>query len=327
MKAVNLVSVSGGKDSTATLLLALERDVQNLQAVFADTGHEHPAVYEYLNYLEHRTGVEIKKIKADFSSQLAKRKSNLIRFLAWVAEDQSMKFNRLEGWELNAIERALPLLKPTGNPFLDLCILKGRFPSTTKRFCTEELKIFPIQDQIIWPLLRDPGTTVESWQGIRWDESPARAGAVEREGIEPDSQRVFAYRPILSWTANDVFDFHKRHNVNWNPLYELGMGRVGCMPCVNCRKDELREISRRFPAEIERVAKWERLVSLASKRGSATFFSAVMDPTAKSSDNISCKTHGIQRAVDWAKTTRGGRQLDLIGSDFVSECSSLYGLC
>lgn len=33
----NIVSVSGGKDSTAMLLLAIERGAENLQAVFADT--------------------------------------------------------------------------------------------------------------------------------------------------------------------------------------------------------------------------------------------------------------------------------------------------
>ncbi|MBB6153727.1 3'-phosphoadenosine 5'-phosphosulfate sulfotransferase (PAPS reductase)/FAD synthetase [Pseudomonas sp. JAI115] len=36
----NIVSVSGGKASTATLLLAIVQEVPNLQAVFADTAHE-----------------------------------------------------------------------------------------------------------------------------------------------------------------------------------------------------------------------------------------------------------------------------------------------
>jgi diphthamide synthase (EF-2-diphthine--ammonia ligase) len=37
-----VVSVSGGKDSTALLALAVVQEVPGLLAVFADTGHEHP---------------------------------------------------------------------------------------------------------------------------------------------------------------------------------------------------------------------------------------------------------------------------------------------
>jgi diphthamide synthase (EF-2-diphthine--ammonia ligase) len=41
----HIASVSGGKDSTALWLLAVERGVE-IQPVFADTGHEQ--TYEYL---------------------------------------------------------------------------------------------------------------------------------------------------------------------------------------------------------------------------------------------------------------------------------------
>lgn len=42
MPTHNIVSMSGGKDSTATLLVARELEVPNLSTVVADTGHEHP---------------------------------------------------------------------------------------------------------------------------------------------------------------------------------------------------------------------------------------------------------------------------------------------
>jgi len=313
----NVISVSGGKDSTATLLLAIEREAENLQCVFADTGHEHEMTYEYLDYLEQRLGISIRRVRADFSARIAAKRE--IVNVKW----------RKEGVDESVIEAALATLQPTGNPFLDLCIWKGRFPSSKVRFCTDELKVTPIQDQVVFPLLREPGVTIESWQGIRWDESLARATAVEREGIEPDAERVFAYRPILSWTAADVFAFHRKHDVNHNPLYMLGMGRVGCMPCVNCRKDELSEIAARFPEVIERLAEWERIVSLASKRGSSTFFTATNDPTVIAADAIAYDTHGIRRMVEWASTDRGGRQFDLLSemADSDPKCSSLYGLC
>ena len=70
----NIVSVSGGKDSTAMLLLAIEREVPNLRAVFADTDNEHQITYDYLAYLESATGVKIERYKADFSKRIRKKR-------------------------------------------------------------------------------------------------------------------------------------------------------------------------------------------------------------------------------------------------------------
>lgn len=313
MKTVNVVSVSGGKDSTATLLLAIERNAENLRAVFADTGNEHQQTYDYLTYLERELGIHIEKVSADFTAELDRKKNSTVE--TW----------RTAGVSEKIIEQAISVLRPSGNPFLDLCMWKGRFPSSTARFCSEALKVNPITDQVIWPLL-NTFDQIESWQGIRWDESPRRAKYCEREGIEPDAQRVYAYRPILSWSAADVFEFHKLHHIQWNPLYEQGMGRVGCMPCINARKDELKNIATKFPEVIERIAQWEELVAQASKQGSATFFCAVNDPTVSKDEPINHKTHGIRRMVEWANTERGGRQMSLIATD-TTTCSSIYGLC
>lgn len=309
MKHINIVSVSGGKDSTATLLVALERDTQNLQAVFADTGNEHDETYRYVEYLASATGVAIQCVKADFWQQIERKR----QFVTTKWPER--------GVPQSHIDAALSVLHPTGNPFLDLCIWKGRFPSTKARFCTEELKVLPIQEQIYWPLLRNTESRILSWQGIRWDESQARSQCTELEGIEPDAQRVFAYRPILSWSAADVFAMHDKHGIKPNPLYKQGMGRVGCMPCINCRKDELSQIALRFPDVIERLRKWETIVSKAAKQQSGTFFSA-------SGNDVDYTTHGIDYAVEWSKTSRGGRQYDIIKSiEEPSQCSSIYGLC
>ena len=74
----NIVSISGGKDSTAMALLAIERETENLRFVFADTGHEHRLTYDYVDYLsgelERRCGVGIERVRADFSRQIEKRR-------------------------------------------------------------------------------------------------------------------------------------------------------------------------------------------------------------------------------------------------------------
>ncbi|EFO1388038.1 hypothetical protein DWH15_26130, partial [Escherichia coli] len=70
---INVIFVSGGKDSLAQWLVAIEENVPILP-VFADTGHEHPQTMKYLDYLEKRLG-PIKRVRADFSCRIeSKRK-------------------------------------------------------------------------------------------------------------------------------------------------------------------------------------------------------------------------------------------------------------
>ena len=307
----NVISVSGGKDSTALLLLAIERNTESMQAVFADTGNEHPLTIEYVQYLND-TVFPIRTVRADFSRQIAGKKEYVLTKWAEKGVPQA------------SIDRAAEALSPTGNPFLDLCIWKGRFPSTKAAFCSEELKRSPIINQIQGPLLA-LGDDVVSWQGVRRDESLNRRFLIERElkSIDKVTQaELWNYRPILDWTADDAFAMHKKHGVKHNPLYEMGMGRVGCMPCINCRKDELLEISKRFPEVIDRIEQWESAVKEASKRQGATFF------TAPSDDSEWSAMQTIRTKVGWAQTGRGGKTFDWVRMENDGPvCSSIYGLC
>jgi 3'-phosphoadenosine 5'-phosphosulfate sulfotransferase (PAPS reductase)/FAD synthetase len=307
----NIISVSGGKDSTALLLLAIEREAENLSAVFADTGNEHEQTYEYVQYLNDKV-FPMRTVRADFTRQIAGKKEYVLTKWADKGVGQA------------AIDRAAAALVPTGNPFLDLCIWKGRFPSTKAAFCSEELKRNPIINQVQNPLL-ELGDDVMSWQGVRRDESLNRRFLIERElksTHKTSGAELWNYRPILDWKAEDCFAMHRKHGVKHNPLYEQGMGRVGCMPCINCRKDELLEISKRFPEAIERIREWEAAVKEASKRQAATFFAAPSD------DNEWSAKQTIEKVVEWSQTGRGGKTYDWIRLENDGPvCSSIYGLC
>ncbi len=319
-KERNIVSVSGGKDSTALLLLAIERQVPNLKAVFADTGHEHEQTYAYVQYLNDSV-FPIQTIRADFTAQVLAKRQRLQGYLEGVTDRFS------SGWTQEALERAVQALEPTGNPFLDLCLWKGRFPSTKVLFCSEELKQKPIV--AMQQAILAAGENIMSWQGVRADESASRAllGEINIAQQHESGAVMWNYRPILQWKAEDCFAMHRKHGVKPNPLYEQGMGRVGCMPCIHARKDELLEIAKRFPAEIKRVAEWERIVGKASKREASTFFAAT-DLGFMHNDHRAQEQASILHFVKWAKTSRGGRQTDFIreAPEFEA-CSSIYGLC
>jgi len=288
------------------LLLAIERQTENLQAWFADTGHEHQQTYEYIDYLSNKVW-PIKTIKADFSAQISRKRE----FVATKWREQGVPEDR--------VLKALETLVPTGNPFLDLCLWKGRFPSTKARFCSEELKRNPIVEAQIE--LLDAGNEIWSWQGVRADESLARRDLPELDEV---GGGLWNYRPILKWTADDCFAMHKKHGIKHNPLYEQGMGRVGCMPCIHARKDELLEISKRFPEEVERVARWEKLVQSASKTGTATLLNAGIKGL---SNEEAEQASNIRAMVEWSKTSKGRHQYDFLRMEEGPSCSSIYGLC
>lgn len=313
----HVINISGGKDSTALWILArLERGLDVIP-VFADTGHELPATYEYVHYLADILG-PVRKVRADFSAQIARKRKYIADH--WLQEGVAEERARL----------ALKYLHPTGNPFLDLCLLKGRFPSTRARFCSAELKNRPIYEQVIEPLLNhaleyETGDQVVSWIGVRADESRNRA---DLDVVDEDRDTgLIHYRPLICYTADQVFDLHRRHGIQPNPLYTQGMSRVGCMPCIHANKNELAEIARRWPSEFDRVAKWEGLVGQVSKRGVSTFFSYDKTPGDHQTDTT-LPMPNIYEVARWAKTSRGGKQFPLFDDrQPVQECSSVYGLC
>lgn len=303
----HLVSVSGGKDSTATYLRAIESG-RSFRAVFADTGNEHDAVYEYVATLHEKTGgPKVETVRADFTARLAQHRAFILS--KWPEQ----------GIADEIVREAASLNEPTGNPYLDMCILKGRFPSRKAQFCTSELKEIPITTQVVGPMLK--AGPVLQWLGIRADESAKRAKQPRFNRHESGS---YVWRPIFHWSVDDVWAIHRKHGIAPNPLYALGFGRVGCMPCINCRKGEVRLIADLFPDQVARIRRWEAIVSHANKRRASTFFHAATDPMDAEREGYA----SIDTIVEWSRTGRGGRNFDLFfQAQAGGGCASDLALC
>jgi len=63
----NIVSLSGGKDSTAMLHMMMERGENIHSVVMFDTGWEFPEMYGHLTLVEKKTGLDVVRIKPDES--------------------------------------------------------------------------------------------------------------------------------------------------------------------------------------------------------------------------------------------------------------------
>jgi 3'-phosphoadenosine 5'-phosphosulfate sulfotransferase (PAPS reductase)/FAD synthetase len=274
---------------------------------------------------EANENIEVPYIPEEPATPINQAHPHVSRYHYWTAPYKGM--TELEAMQV--ILKAKEVCEPTGIPFLDLCIWKGRFPSTKARFCTEFLKINPTQEQIVKPLLLDD-LKVLQWVGIRRDESENRKDA-KRWEMDPANPNdpAWIYRPIVDYSAKDVFALMRKHGILPNPLYFKGCRRVGCMPCIEVTKPELENIDRRFPMHIEKIEMWQEIASFCSRRGAASFFSHNKTPGVHRA-NKSLPTPGIKEVVEWSKTGRGGKQYDLITAVQAQEapkCSSFYGLC
>ena len=294
-RTLHIVGLSGGKDSTATLLIAIDRlGKQNVRAVFADTGNEHPETYAYLKYLEERLSIQVVRLRPDFSAEIAKKRM-------FIAHDRRVgrdKRGDLVRWSNKAKRRALAVLQPTGNPFLDLCLLKGRFPTNRARFCTEWLKRDTFVEYVD-SVIQQEGRPVVVWQGVRRDESDKRKNAKK---IERMGRKYYNFRPISDWTAKDVFRCITSHGLDPNPLYAT-LGRVGCAPCIYATKGDVRLLAGSDSVIMGRVREWEKLVGQASKKGYAAFFQGKELAGTKPgevSDLVFWERHQIDGILKWA---------------------------
>ena len=83
-KERHILSLSGGKDSTALAIYLRDR-VPNMEYIFHDTGKELPDTYKYLKRLEAYLGIEIQDTTKPINISFDK----MLRALWWYASFKS----------------------------------------------------------------------------------------------------------------------------------------------------------------------------------------------------------------------------------------------
>lgn len=210
-----LLSVSGGKDSTAMILHFKESliDPELVDFVFMDTGWEHKDTYDYLDYIENEFNIYI----------------NRLRHNVKVKEE----FQEL-------YQQCLDIMGRDYSDFVARAINYAFFPSTGFKWCTKDLKIKPLQ-----AFLNASEFEYINTVGVRRLESKKRAELPMWEFN--NGFNIWFYRPLLHWTYQEVIDIHKRHNVKPNPLYLDGHDRVGCYPCITHNKKSIKALDKNHP--------------------------------------------------------------------------------
>jgi 3'-phosphoadenosine 5'-phosphosulfate sulfotransferase (PAPS reductase)/FAD synthetase len=223
-----------------------------------------------------------------------------------------------------------PIIELRGDYTMEeLVVKKGMFPSRVRRFCTEELKVFPLQRYINTRV--DAGEDLVNTVGIRRAESEARLKMTEWEWSKGFDCEV--WRPLVTWTEDEVIAIHKRHGLAPNPLYLMGASRVGCYPCIFARKNEIRFISDESPQRIDLIRMLEAKVGAAAAarderkgeerhRPLPTFFQSPLRD--ENGERLSVP---IDDVVAWAHTSHGGRQMEMFAADPGDAGCMRWGLC
>ena len=213
--------------------------------------------------------------------------------------------------------------------FLELAKWKKRFPSRKARFCTQFLKVIPSREDVQRLITEGHEVTVHS--GVRAGESRDRAKLVER-GFD-DMFGCTVNRPLLRWKLADVIAIHEKYGVPLNPLYALGFTRVGCFPCINSKKSEIKLISIHFPERIDQIREQERSIGKIS-----TFFARKTVPLRYRSLEVDTKSGRMKVAtiddvVRWSHTLKGAKEKtpvlfeDFYPDDVGLSCPSGMGMC
>ena len=292
-----VVSVSGGKDSTATCLFLYENGYaqSDFIRVFADTGWESLETYKYL--------VELEKIIGPITQV-----RNVLPLDKFDEEVQAF-----------ILEEEARLGRESG--FIRQVFYNHLFPSGMRKFCTRELKLVPIkrfQDSL--------DTDYVNVVGVRREESHQRSQVAEWEWNE--NLDAWTWRPLYLWTEQDVIDIHHRFGVVPNQLYLNGSHRVGCWPCIYSSKADIKLIDK---ARIELIDRMERLLGKKGMERYKPDSKAYKRLELRKAEEgfyfnpMFQRSGSIMKTYEWSQTSRGGQQLQLF--DSASPTCAKWGMC
>jgi 3'-phosphoadenosine 5'-phosphosulfate sulfotransferase (PAPS reductase)/FAD synthetase len=289
-----LVAYSGGKDSQACLIWAVKQyGTENIEAVFCDTGWEHPITYEHIQKTTNDLGVKlitVKSKKFDGMIDLAEKKTRFpsikarfctselksIPFIDYVLEQKEhviviQGIRALESFNRSTMQRQCRYFKYYFEPYND----KGKTHTYRKSDIIEWCKKY--SDDIL--------------------------------------------RPVFDWTGQQVIDYIKENGQEPNELYKQGFKRVGCFPCIMSGHREVFEIIKRYPEKFNEIADHEKRI------GSSFFKIDFVPEYARTGfEEKSGKTYTKAEDVKKYLESKNG-STDMFADDNHISCSSYYHLC
>lgn len=188
-----VVPISGGKDSQACLMLALQRfNPGEILGLFCDTGFEHPITYQHIKNLSKFTLV------------------NVITLKAGTVLGVCTKYKRFPGGGARHCTEELKI-RPSKFFYEALAIAQGGFE--------------------VWYGMRSEESPAREkrYKGKTNRDTYHPHEVMAKYPKKLGTLGVQFRLPIINWATDEVFTLlHGKEN----PLYAAGFSRVGCFPCL-----------------------------------------------------------------------------------------------
>lgn len=124
---------------------------------------------------------------------------------------------------------------------LDYVRARGKWPSSSQRYCTSEYKRSPC-GRLLTKLKREGQGPILNVMGFRAAESPARAKRhilTRNRRSSTRNSEVFDWLPIHDWSEKEVWEAIALSGMRHHQAYDLGMPRLSCMFCIFAPKPAL----------------------------------------------------------------------------------------
>ena len=239
------VSFSGGKDSTV-LLHQVRKLYPKVTAVFVDTGLEYPEIREFVKTIDNVVWL---KPKMHFNKVLEH-----YGFPA-ISKEQA-KYIR-------EVQRGTT--KYTENKRRGLIMGRNGYPvgavSKKWHYLMDQDKI-KISDQCCDVMKKRPIHAFEKkvmlkpFVGTMATDSRLRNQSILKYGCNAFGLSSPQSRPLAHWLEKDIWEYIKKHNIEYSKIYDMGYARTGCMFCmfgVHLEKGENRfqRMSRTHPKQYD----------------------------------------------------------------------------
>lgn len=291
-----LVFFSGGKDSQACLLWALnEYGVNNIEAVFCDTGWENPVTYEHIVNTCKKWNVKLvilRSKKYDGMIDLAEKKK---RFPSTKA-----RFCTEELKSKPAIDYVLEHKE-------NVIVIEGirRNESNSRSKMQAECTYFKYYFEPIGKDKKgkDKYHTYRKKDVVKWCK-------------DWNADKI---RPIFNWDANQTINYIKAAGDVPNPLYYIGFNRVGCFPCIMSRQGGIKLIIENHSEQ------WQALKDAELKVGKSFFPPKYIPHRFTTGRTESGKRFATAEDVERYIKAKNNT-IDMFDQDTPS-CMSSYNLC